>query len=71
MFPFCSLSKCESIRIYRRAFRELQPVHMLLKPKDEWIQSRNKEPSTGSKMSSMRKYTYVELISLRAYRGLC
>ncbi|MGO8336912.1 hypothetical protein ACC778_32900 [Rhizobium ruizarguesonis] len=50
-------------------FHELQPVHMLLKPKDEWIQSRNEEPSTGSKMSLMRKYTYDELAALRDSQG--
>lgn len=47
--------------IHRRAFNELQPIQMQPKPKYEWIQSRNEEPSTGSKMSSMRKYTYDEL----------
>ncbi|WP_245497545.1 hypothetical protein [Rhizobium ruizarguesonis] len=46
-------------------FHELQPVDMLLKPKDEWIQSRNEEASTGSKISSIRKYTYDEPVAFR------
>ncbi|MBB4110746.1 hypothetical protein FHT80_000049 [Rhizobium sp. BK226] len=50
-----------------RVFHELQPVDILLKPKDEWIQSRNEEPSTGSKISSMRKYTYDEHTALHVY----
>lgn len=50
-----------------RVFHELQPVHMLLKPKDEWIQSRNEEASIGSKMSSIRKYTYDEPVAFRDY----
>lgn len=39
------------------------------KLKIEWIQTSTDGLSTGTKMSSIRKNTYDELISLRDYRG--
>ncbi|WP_225897148.1 hypothetical protein [Rhizobium phaseoli] len=49
--------------------RELQPDYMPPKLKIEWIQTSTDGLSTGTKMSSIRKNTYDELISLRDYRG--
>jgi hypothetical protein len=56
------------MRMNERVFHELQPVDMLLKPKNEWIQSPNNEKSTGAKMSSIRKNTY-ELTALPDVRA--
>lgn len=53
----------------RRASPELQPSDLLLKPKIEWIQTNTDGLSTGTKMSSIRKNTYYELLSLRDYPG--
>ncbi len=61
-FSICSFNKCESMYISWRVLRELQPFHMLLRWKDEWIQSCSGERSTAAEKSSIRKNSCGELI---------